>query len=82
MSDAVTGAAGAASLCVCEEPPPNNELIRSPNGTDPEADEVVPEAFGDDEPSDEQPAAANATASNAAAGREAVRRKPSNFRRL
>ena len=71
MSAAVVGAEAAASLWTCEELPPNNELIRSPNGTEPEDDDVVPEAFGEDEPSEEQPAAASAATSNAAAGRKA-----------
>jgi hypothetical protein len=56
------GVAAAAEACVAAvdcEPPPNSALTRSPNGTEPDDDDVVP-SVRDPRPLVEQPAVSRA----------------------
>src|SRR5262245_45021045 len=55
------GAGSAVAVCDCD-PPPNSALTRSPKGTEPDDDDVVPSDF---EPAPSVPQPATSTANNA-----------------
>src|SRR4051794_27518819 len=67
-SDVEAGDAAAAWVAALDcEPPPNSELTRSPNGTEPDDDEVVPSDLEPVRPLVLQPAISSANVSSAPA---------------